>query len=385
MDAPDYFDRPSLYAEDGTPYGDDAERFAFFSRAVADLASRTDGPPVDVVHVHDWHAALVPTYLHRAGASTPTVLTIHNLAYQGDFPLKEVPAGLEHLVRGERFNFLGAGILEADAVTTVSPSYAAEITTPAFGAGVDELLRARPSPPLGILNGIDVIEWDPGTDAELPMPYRAADLSGKAAARTALIAELGLSSPDDDPIVAVVSRFAAQKGIDLVTALEPEDIGIRIIALGEGDPPLEEAMRQMAARYPERVAVRLGWDKRLAHLLIAGADLVALPSRFEPCGLVQMQAMRYGTIPVAHAVGGLRDSVLDPGDEALMEGRGTGFLFVEPTTEALAAALRRAVRLFRSQPEGWRRLQETAMARDWSWETSAGRYLDLYRSLGART
>jgi starch synthase len=371
IDAPQYFDRPQLYGPYGDPYPDDAERFIFLARTLVAAWQQQLKP--DIVHCHDWHTGLLPGLVEDSA----TVFTIHNLAYQGSFS-GSVAVALG--ITGPTVNFMESAIIAADVVTTVSPTYAGEILVDSAGLG--EALAGRP-PPIGILNGIDLDEWNPAADPLIPRPFTADDLDGKNIARAALCDRLGLEVTDGDLVVGVVSRFVEQKGIDVVIEAAAESAGLRFAMVGDGDPEVEEALTSLALERPGTVAVRLGWDKALAHLIIAGADVIAIPSRFEPCGLTQMQSMRYATIPVVHAVGGLRDTVDDTGDAALAAGRGSGFTFTEPTAAALLGALQRAADLHRN-PEGWGALQRTVMGIDWSWDGPAAAYLDLYADLIGR-
>ncbi len=388
-----YFDRDGLYGEGGQDYPDNAERFAFFCRAALEWL-RAEREPPDVLHVHEWQAALAPAFLRATAALYPelgrlrTVLTLHNLAFQGRFPADHwhvlnldaryfVPEFLEFY--GE-INFLKAGMVFADALTTVSPRYAAEIQTPAFGEGLDGVLRARGAALRGILNGIDDAVWDPATDPHLPARYRAGDLAGKARCKRALQAELGLAVRDDAPLLGVVSRLAEQKGFDLLAvalprALEPWDAQLAL--LGSGVERYELWVRELAARFPGRVGARVGFDEGLAHRIEAGADVFLMPSRFEPCGLNQLYSLRYGTVPVVHATGGLEDSVVefDP-----TTGSGTGFKFTPYTPDAFLAALERALRT-RRDPARWARLVANGMAQDFSWGRAAAEYRALYETL----
>ena len=388
-----YFDRDGLYGEGGQDYPDNAERFAFFCRAALEWL-RAEREPPDVLHVHEWQAALAPAFLRATAALYPelgrvrTVLTLHNLAFQGRFPADHwhvlnldaryfVPEFLEFY--GE-INFLKAGMVFADALTTVSPRYAAEIQTPAFGEGLDGVLRARGAALRGILNGIDDAVWDPATDPHLPARYRAGDLAGKARCKRAVQAELGLAVRDDAPLLGVVSRLAEQKGFDLLAvalprALEPWDAQLAL--LGSGVERYELWVRELAARFPGRVGARVGFDEGLAHRIEAGADVFLMPSRFEPCGLNQLYSLRYGTVPVVHATGGLEDSVaeLDPAT-----GAGTGFKFTPYTPDAFLAALERALRT-RRDPARWARLVANGMAQDFSWGRAAAEYRALYETL----
>ncbi len=388
-----YFDRDGLYGEGGQDYPDNAERFAFFCRAALEWL-RAEREPPDVLHVHEWQAALAPAFLRATAALYPelgrvrTVLTLHNLAFQGRFPADHwhvlnldaryfVPEFLEFY--GE-INFLKAGMVFADALTTVSPRYAAEIQTPAFGEGLDGVLRARGAALRGILNGIDDAVWDPATDPHLPARYRAGDLAGKARCKRALQAELGLEVGDDAPLLGVVSRLTEQKGFDLLAVALPPALDAwdaELAVLGSGEERYERWVRELEARFPGRVGAHVGFDEGLAHRIEAGADVFLMPSRFEPCGLNQLYSLRYGTVPMVHATGGLDDSVaeFDPAT-----GTGTGFKFTPYTPDAFLAALERALRT-RRDPALWARLVANGMAQDFSWSRAAAEYLALYETL----
>lgn len=391
-DNPAAFDRDGLYGHE-----DDAQRFILFSRAVVEVAAELMGGPIDIVHAHDWHTALVPGLIAtRARETHPkarTLLTIHNLAYQGVCDKHMMPStGLgwelfhfESFEFYDQINLLKGGAACADAVTTVSPTYAKEIKTPGFGCGLDDFLRQRPVH--GLLNGVDTQVWDPRQDPHIAAPYDAEELSGKAKARAALLRACGW--PEDGPeqpgvpLLGIVSRMTVQKGLDLVAALAPElaSMPARLVVLGNGDPELEERFRGVARDFPDNVHAMITFDVPLSHRIIAGCDGLLVPSRFEPCGLTQLYAMRYGTVPIVHATGGLADTVTDPGDEGLRRGEGTGFAFEHPTVEGLRWAVGRAVRTYREEPQTWREIQRAGMARDWGWVRSADAYLELYRSL----
>ncbi|HYV57306.1 MAG TPA: glycogen synthase GlgA [Candidatus Nitrosopolaris sp.] len=390
-----FFDRDGLYGADGQDYGDNAERFAFFCRAALEWL-RHVSPAPDILHLHDWQAALIPAFLRTTGdlypelAATRTVLTVHNLTYQGRFPSSEwhllnldprhfVPDGLEFW--GD-ISYLKAGLLFADAITTVSPRYAEEIQTPSFGAGLDGVLRLRAARLRGILNGVDDTVWNPATDPLIPARYDREDLVGKRRCRAALQSELGLTVGPEPALLAVVSRLAEQKGLDLLAAVLPELLATRtvqFVALGSGEPRYEEMLVGLAERFPGQVAVRLGFDEALAHRIEAGADVFLMPSRFEPCGLNQLYSLRYGTVPVVHATGGLDDTVVefDPGT-----GVGTGFKFTSFTPEALLAALRRALTT-RREAAAWQLLVTNGMSQDFSWQRAAREYARLYSSVAA--
>lgn len=387
VDLPWAFDRDGIYG-----HGDDAFRFATFTRVALRAADHVFGADLRIVHAHDWTTALAPLYLRGPDAlpSRPaSVLSIHNLAYQGVFPKDELPyLGLawdwfrwDRLEFWDQLNFLKGGIGEADAICTVSPSYAREITTAAYGQQLDAHLRGQGARLRGILNGLDTADWDPATDPALPAPYSAIDPSGKAASRAALLQAFGLPPDPGRPVLAVVSCFTAQKGLDLVADLAPWMVeqGAVLAVLGTGDRDLERRFARLG-RDPA-IGVRVAFDSDLARLLIAGSDCLLVPSRFEPCGLTQLQAMRYGAVPVVCATGGLRDTVQDPGDQGLMAGGGSGFRFEHASVEGLRWALDRALRCFAGDPEGWARLRRSVMERDWSWTGPAARYAELYDSL----
>ncbi len=393
--ADQYFDRAGLYGEAGQDYPDNAERFAFFCRAALEWL-RAEGAP-DILHVHEWQSALAPAFLRATAALYPeladvrTVTTIHNLAYQGRFPAERwhllnldrryfTPAFLEFY---GGINYLKAGLVFADALTTVSPRYATEIQTPDLGEGLDGVLRARRGVLRGILNGIDDAVWDPATDPQLPARYRAGDPAGKTRCKLALQAELGLAVDAAPPLLAVVSRLAEQKGLDLLVAALPRALAsseAQLVVLGSGEERYERWLDELAARFPARVAARLVFDEGLAHRIEAGADVFLMPSRFEPCGLNQLYSLRYGTVPVVHATGGLDDSVADF-DPA--SGSGTGFKFAPYTPEAFRAALERALRT-RRDADRWARLIASGMAQDFSWGRAAAAYRRVYEELLGR-
>jgi len=393
VDCPELYDRDDLYTIGGADYPDNARRFAFLVRAALEYAGRRGGRP-SVVHAHDWQAALAPVYLrtlyadHPVLGGTPSVLTIHNLAYQGLFEADWLPRldlgwdqfTVDRLEYWHRISYLKGGINSADAITTVSARYAAEIQTPAFGFGFDGILRARHRDLAGILNGIDTTEWDPTRDRFLPQPYSAGDLEGKRAAKVEVMRRYGL--PTDTaalarPLVGMVSRMVDQKGLDLIAALERElpRLDASFVVLGTGDARYQHFWRALAAAHPDRIGARVGFDEGLAHLIEGGADLFLMPSRFEPSGLNQMYSMRYGTVPLVHAVGGLADTVSPK----------TGFAFDEYTPAALLACLTRALQTFRDRRK-WRALQRAGMAKDFSWDRSAKEYVKIYdRVLKQRT
>jgi starch synthase len=396
-------DAPHLYARDGDPYRgpsghewpDNAFRFAALSRVAMLLAQGlVEGYRPNVVHAHDWQAGLVPAYLHYAGAIEPaTVMTVHNIAFQGRFPAHLlVPLGLPanaFTIDGIEFygdiGYLKAGLHSADRITTVSPTYAAEIRTPSGGMGLDGLLRARADVLSGILNGIDTSVWDPAHDRYLAAPFDLDDMSGRGENKAALQAAFGLRVDPAMPLFGVISRLAAQKGIDLLLAALPTLLGsgAQLAVLGSGDGSLEAGLRAASATNPGRIGVQLGYDEAAAHLIQGGCDALLLPSRFEPCGLTQLCAMRYGALPVVAHVGGYCDTVIDANEMAIASGIGTGFHFAPVTTEMLEAAILRTLSVWR-QKLLWRRLQRNAMQVDVSWRRPAAHYAALYRELVAR-
>ena len=386
VDVPAAFDRDGLY-----DHPDDAWRFAVFCRAAL-AALRRDGVPLDVLHVHDWHTG--PALLERArgeAAGDPfftrmaVVLTLHNLAYHGWVP--SAALGQLGLVPGDPLassnpfglDLLLAGIERADLANTVSPGFAAEAVTPAFGMGLDGALAAKGDRFFGILNGLDPDVWDPASDGALAAPFHRGDTDGKAACRADLLRRLGMDPDDRGPVVGCIGRLDPQKGLDILAEAAPSllDEGVRLAVLGDGHAEIAEPFHQLAAAAPGRVLLVERFDRDLARRIYAGADVFAMPSRFEPCGLGQMIALRYGTPPVVRRTGGLADSVADADEHP---GRGTGFVFDEATPRALAAAITRAARLRADDPEAWAALVDRAMACDFRWETkSAPRYLEAYR------
>jgi starch synthase len=395
VDVPAFFDRDGIYGAGGRDFDDNAERFALLSLAAlefaeADAATR----PVDVIHAHDWQGALAPVLLSIDPGRFPrlraagTVLTVHNLAYQGLFPRDVVPAlGLPWSVftveTGEfygQFSFLKAGLVRSDYLTTVSPTYARETQARRFGAGLEGVLFARRDRYVGILNGIDTDVWNPASDPYIPARYDAADLSGKVTAKRALLSRFGLSVGDDAlerPLVGMVSRLVEQKGLELLMGAAGElgELDATWVFLGTGEARFERFLTDLAARHPSRVGAHIGFDEMLAHLVEAGSDIFLMPSLFEPCGLNQMYSLRYGTVPVVHAVGGLDDTVQPHTARA---SGATGFKFREPSSEAMLRTLRQAIRLYHDKAV-WVPLMQRGMAADHSWETSAREYVKVYR------
>ena len=398
LEQPALFDRPGLYQHNGRDHHDNLERFGFFScaalRVLPDLGWRPD-----VVHAHDWQAALAAAHLAfgQAGldpffAATRSLLTIHNLAFQGVFPhgqwaathLPDAAFRLKGLEYYGQINCLKGGIVSAGRVAAVSPTYAREIQTSAFGCGLDGVLRARAGELSGILNGIDLEAWNPSTDPHLAARYSARALQGKAHCRRALQERLGLA-PSSDMLIGMVQRLTHQKGVDLVLRALPQLMSrpVQVALLGTGEAAYHRQWQEAAARYPGRVASALTFDEVLAHQIEAGADAFLMPSRFEPCGLNQLYSMRYGTVPIVHRVGGLADTVKDPGDGERPVPGATGFVFDRATVEGLLGGVRRALACF-AQPAAWRALMRAGMHRDCSWTHSARDYLALYERLIGR-
>lgn len=389
LDAPALFDRPGnpYLGPDGADWPDNGIRFAALGAAAARLAAEGG---FAALHAHDWQAGLAGAYLRHAGNRLPVLFTLHNLAFQGHFPAALFPhLGLPDAafaLAGVEFHggvgFLKAGLWYADAITTVSPTYAAEITTPEGGMGLDGLLAGRAGVLHGILNGIDTTAWDPATDRHLAARFDAADPAPRAANRAALGRALGITAAPPRPLFGFVGRLTWQKGVDLILDALPALLatGGSLALLGSGEAGLEARARAAAAAHPGRVGVAIGYDERIARLIYAGADGVLVPSRFEPCGLAQLCALRYGAVPVVARLGGLADTVVDANPMALQAGWGTGLQFSPPTAGMLAAALRRTAALF-ADAGTWRRLQRNAMATDVSWTRSAAQYAALLSAL----
>ncbi len=386
-----YFSRPNIYGDQNGDYPDNDARFIFFNRAISKFPAAAGFTP-HVVHVNDWHLGLAPLYLKLLTdghplRGVPTVFSIHNLAYQGTFPRESYPlTGLpekyfspEGVEIWGKIGFMKTGILFADAVTAVSPTYAKEILGKELGFGLDKTLNHRKKALSGILNGIDVDNWNPATDKHLPAFYSAKKMAGKVKCREALLKKLGLSDAPGRAVIGIVSRMVEQKGFDLITAAEKEimKLNVTLVVLGTGQPKYEEDLRELAKKYPGRVGLTIGYDEDLAHLIEAGSDIFLMPSHFEPCGLNQMYSLRYGTVPVVRATGGLADTVVNwqPAKK-----KGNGFVFVSATPLALVAAVKKAVKAFANKKE-WDRIVQNGMAEDHSWRKSAEQYLALYRKL----
>ncbi len=395
VDCPPLFDRAGLYNTGQVDFEDNPLRFAFLTIAALEWAA-AEAEPIDVVHAHDWQAGLTGAYLaqhfdrHPALGNVPTVFTVHNLAYQGIADKSWLPrlglgwdlftvGGLEFW---DRVSFLKAGVNLSDAVTTVSPTYAEEIQQPEYGFGFDGVMRARAAALTGILNGIDTDVWNPAADPHLPAPFTAQALAGKALAKRAALEAFGLPAGDDAlarPLIGIVSRLVDQKGFDLVAQVAQSlvEMGPSFVVLGSGDGRYERLWRELAVARPRTVGVHIGFDERLAHLVEGGADLFLMPSRYEPCGLNQMYSLRYGTVPIVRATGGLADSVT-PWDPRMK--KGTGFLFSPYTGDAMLAALAEALGVF-GRPTEWKRLQQNGMKADFSWDRSARAYVKVYKGV----
>ncbi len=397
LDAPAYFDRPGspYLAPDGRDWLDNAERFASLARVAAAVAmnrAQLDWQP-DLVHCNDWQTALAPALLASEANRPATVFTVHNLAYQGLFSRDEYqtlglpaawwsPHALEFY---DKFSFIKGGLVFADWITAVSPTYAREILTPEYGCGLDGLLNHRADRLVGILNGVDYKIWNPGHDSLIPHPYSAGSLAGKARNKADLQRDLGLAQAPQVPLLAHIGRLVEQKGADLILDALPElmERRVQLVILGTGDAVLEQALQDAARLYPDRLAVSMSYNEALAHRIEAGADIFVMPSRFEPCGLNQIYSLRYGSVPVVRRTGGLADTVTDTSPETLQAGTANGFLFEKPSAASLLGAIDRALLLY-PQTAVWRRLIAAGMRQDFSWELSARRYVTLYEQAVGR-
>ena len=390
VEHPPFFDRPTPYGENNRDYPDNGLRFAFFARACLEYF-RARGERPDVFHAHDWQTGLLPVYLKAfywddpVLRRTPTVMTIHNLAYQGNFGLGLLGMlGLPpHLGTTEAVEFHGwasylkGGIVFAEMVTTVSPTYAREIQTPEHGYSMDGVLRSRRDDLVGILNGVDYEEWDPRVDPHIAKKYSAAALAGKTACKADLLRTFGLPGGPETPVVGVISRLVYEKGLDLVVGAGEELLRrpLRLIALGTGEPAIQGGFAALAARAPDRVASRFAYNTALAHKIEAGADIFLMPSRSEPCGLTQMYSLRYGTVPIVRATGGLVDTVEDFDPSS---GEGTGFRFGPAHPLGVLEGVDRALGAW-SDRTAWRGLMKRGMTKDFGWEKSAQKYVEVYR------
>ncbi|RKX27798.1 MAG: glycogen synthase GlgA [Candidatus Zixiibacteriota bacterium] len=393
---PELFDRPDLYQDPATgkDFTDNYLRFAFFCRAVIEIVKELRWQP-DVIHVHDWQAALIPVYLKSIYADdeffahTRTILTIHNLAFQGlfeaeQFPGLDLPEEMFYSETGElefygSVNFLKAGIVMADAITTVSEQYSKEIQTKEFGCGLEGVLQTRADDLHGIVNGVDYSVWSPSRDKLIPCRYGLLNLSGKRTSRVELLGKAGLPIRDTAPLVGMITRLTEQKGLDLLVdgAKELFELNLQMIILGNGEERYHEALQELETMYPDKLKVFLEFNDSLAHQIQAGSDAFLMPSRYEPCGLNQLYALKYGTVPVVRKVGGLADTVIDYDKRT---GEGTGFVFEDYDADEMIATLRRVVELYgRRQP--WTRLMKAGMNLDYSWDASARKYSELFQSL----
>ncbi|MGB8516926.1 MAG: glycogen synthase GlgA [Gallionella sp.] len=400
-DVPLYvLDCPALYQRDGGPYQDvngqdwidNARRFGLLSKVAAILGSRAT--PLawhpDIVNGNDWQTGLTSAYLHFMPGSVPSVITIHNLAFQGNFPPAMVSAlglpaasyAMQGLEYHDQMSFLKAGLFYADHITTVSPNYAKEIQQDALGFGMQGLLTERNHELTGILNGIDVDEWNAACDPHLAKNFDRANFSGKAVCKKDLQTRLGLRVEANTPLLGVVSRFTHQKGLDLLLEIAPRlmEMPVQLAMLGSGDAHMQNVAQELAQRYPGKISVTVGFNEALSHQIEAGADMFIMPSRFEPCGLNQMYSQRYGTPPIVHATGGLSDSVEDCNPHTVANGTASGFVFSGMTTDNLYHTIQRAVQLYRT-PKDWQALCKNCMKKDFSWEASAKAYRDVYRNV----
>jgi starch synthase len=392
IDHPPFFDRDGIYGTSAGDFPDNALRYALFSRAVLE-ASKTLGPP-DVFHCHDWQTALVPVLLRLQYQDdpllgrVPIVFTIHNLGYQGIFPPDVIP---QLLLPGSAFtvqtleffgkvNFLKGGLVFADHLTTVSRKYSQEIQTAEHGFALEGVVRERAAHLSGILNGVDYNQWSPENDPYIAQKYSAQDLSGKAVCKRDLLAEFGIADVDtQQPVIGIVSRFAVQKGFDLIAEVAGElaKEELRVVILGSGDRLYEDLFRQLHKEYPQKFAVKVAYDNTIAHKIEAGADMFLMPSRYEPCGLNQIYSLRYGTVPVVRATGGLDDTVEQWNPR---RGTGTGFRFTEYTPDALLSAVRQALTIFKDQT-AWQKIMRNGMAKDFSWNASAKEYERVFEQV----
>jgi len=396
IDCPELFDREYIYATPTGDYQDNWERFGLFSRAVLESAKVLGVP--DVFHAHDWETALIPIYLRTSYYFDPllrsagTLLTVHNAGFQGWFP----PVTVERLLlpwdiytpdRAEHYNqlnFLKGGVVYSDIVSTVSHKYAEEVQTAEFGSGLEGVFQKRANDLHGILNGIDTVKWNPATDGNIAAHFTAENLEGKASCRRDLLHAFGLNhASEQTPVLGIVSRFATQKGFDLLAQIADELAAeeMVLVVLGDGEPYYEGVFRSLQERHPGKISVRIPYDRALAHKVEAGADAFLMPSHYEPCGLGQLYALRYGTIPIVRATGGLDEAVAEWNPET---GEGTGFKFHGYAPADFLAAIRRAVRLFCGDKDGWRKLVRNAMAEDHSWVGPAGEYIKLYEEVARR-
>ncbi len=401
IDQPKYFDREGLYSDARGEYKDNCERFSFFCRATVEAIDRLE-LDIDIAHSHDWQSGLIPAFVRtRHGhyawmEKVKTIHTIHNLAYQGrfwhvDFPMTGMDwrfFNWEQMEFHGDVNFLKTGIVFADTVSTVSPTYAREITEPGLGCGLEEILRARGDDLVGIVNGVDYSMWDPRADKHLAENFSVENWGpGKAQCKKQLQETLGLPVEPSTPLIGIVSRLADQKGWDLIIPLLGRwaaERDIQWAILGTGDPKYEAALGELAAKHPTKIAASLAFSEAVAHQIEAGCDMFLMPSAYEPCGLNQLYSLRYGSVPLVHSTGGLCDTVVDASEDNLVAGTANGFRFDTYSIDAMAAAIDRAVDTYRNNKDRWKVIVETGMQEDWSWQQSAGRYIDLFNKTFGR-
>ncbi len=395
IDQPQYFDRDGLYANRQGEYRDNCERFSFFCRSVIEAIDQLQ-LDIDIVHCHDWQAGLIPAYIHARLGNFPwmeqvkSIMTIHNLAYQGRFWHLDMPlTGLDWQYfnwqqmefHGE-LNLMKTGIVFADTVTTVSPTYASEIRLPAYGCGLEDILRSRGESLVGIVNGVDYTQWNPETDKHLPANYSVANWrEGKGVCKERLQQEFGLTVNPDTPLIGIVSRLADQKGWDLIIPLLlrwMDEREAQWVILGTGDARYEKQLQQLAAEYPRKLGVRLEFSEEVAHQIEAGCDMFLMPSRYEPCGLNQLYSLKYGSVPIVHSTGGLVDTVRDASVENLSLGSATGFRFGDYSIAGLEQALQLAIDFYLQNKPQWAQIVEGGMRDDWSWAHSATQYMEVF-------
>ncbi len=392
VDCPEFFNRPGnpYLDESGDPWPDNALRFMVFSRLICSIALNQCGLnwQPDIVHCNDWQTGLVPALLEEEKSRPATVFTIHNLAYQGVFDrntfeqmqLTDYFWHYERLEYYNHFSFIKGGLVYADRINTVSPKYAQEIQTPEFGHGMQDLLLHRSNKLSGIINGIDIKTWNPGTDEHLAKKYNRNNIKDKINNKRALQTHYSLPVDDKVLLLGLVSRLAEQKGIDILLSIIPEVINhpVQLVILGSGEKSYEQALKKTSLKFPKQVSVQIGYDESLAHLIEAGSDVFVMPSRFEPCGLNQMYSQRYGTLPIVTPVGGLHDTVTDINSETLEQNTATGFILENVTEASLLQTIDRALGYF-SDNSTWTSIMKIAMKQDFSWEKSAGKYTQLYQ------
>ncbi len=394
VDYPEFFNFPGnpYVDEHGNPWANNADRFALFCRVATEIATNRaylDWQP-DIVHCNDWQSALTPALLSLEAQRPITIFTIHNMAYQGTFPAATYdnlnlprrlwnPNGLEY---HNLLSFIKGGLAFADHITTVSPTYALEIQTAEFGYGLEDLLKHRKDHLSGIINGIDLEQWNPESDPYLSHHYETNSLNKKALNKAALQQAMGLPENPKIPVFGLISRLVHQKGIDMILECLPEmlEMPLQFVLLGSGDRLFEQQLHMFAAQNPEKISLRVGYDEQLAHLIEAGSDIFLMPSRFEPCGLNQMYSQRYGTLPIVRKTGGLADTVVDTLPATIANKTASGIVFSNAQAGALIEAIKRSLFLY-SNPTGWRQLQKNAMLKDFSWHNSAQQYLNLYDSI----